>query len=132
METKAIGPTFEEVMIARIRKDMGDLMPEEALKAILERSVEKIFFEPTRTPQSYGSDKLGPSWLEVECEKLLKSQMQDILKKHLQENPEAVKKALNDALDKGIVAAFSQAFTSMMSSATQDMAYTITKKLTGQ
>jgi hypothetical protein len=48
MENKEVVKTksFEERMIDRIKENIGELMTEEELKKIVEKSMQKIFFSP--------------------------------------------------------------------------------------
>ncbi len=112
-------PTFEDIILNKLRKDIGEMMPEDALKSVVEKAMERIFFDPLKTPRSYGGfDVESYSWLEKECRALLKVRIEDAIKEYMKNNPDVVKKAIDDAIAGGIVEAMARALKSTMYQAT--------------
>lgn len=123
-------PSFEEVIINKLRKDIGDLMPDEVLKDVISKATHHIFFDPVKTPRSYGGyDTEAYSWLEKTCRDLLEKRMNAALQVYMAQNPDVVKKAVDDALAGGIVAAIGRALDWKIQSATQPLTDQLYKAL---
>lgn len=112
-----IGNSFEERVQNRLRDSLGELMTDEELKKIIERSVEEIFFKPVIIKTgSYGHTTKDPSLVE----KLLKEQLSPLVYKvvvqwvadHEAQVQDLIKEQLGAAFGVAVLNAFSSIFRS--------------------
>ena len=129
-EELAKEPSFEDVIIQKLRKDIGELMPEEALKKIVNIAIERMFFE--RKQKSTYSSEQNPSWLEAEVSALMKVSISEQVRIYLKEHPEEVEKAIKQAIGKGVTDMLANAINGIMHQAFAPMQQQLHKALTGQ
>ena len=101
-DAAATTATFQEKMFAHIRDQMGDLMTDEDLKALVDTAMHKAFFEPVTIRNSWGSPTQGDPVFITMVQKELESQVRTAIQEWLKEHPEEVSKAIDNALAKGI------------------------------
>lgn len=84
MSTTELTPQqkFEDKLRERLRADIGDLIPDEVLKELVDKTIQKGFFEQRR-------DGKG-SWFEEEVRKLLQSRIQEIIQRYMKDNRDAI------------------------------------------
>lgn len=90
--------TFQERVLNKVRTDIADMLPEEAIKSMFDQAIQSIFFKeiPART-DSYGRvDKAAqPSWFVQEivkqAEPLLKAHIESRMKEFEPQIQQAVK-----------------------------------------
>ena len=104
---------FQEKLEARIRKDIGDLMPDDALMGILDRATEKAFFEERTVKEGYHERKVE-SWSVTILRELLEERMKVALEKWILANDEKFKEMVAKRLDEGIASAFVKSFDRLM------------------
>lgn len=93
---------FQTRMFERIRDQMGDLLTDAELKAMLEKALEKAFFEPRVRPTSYsGSVNEEPLFVEL-IRKELQSKVTSALSKWVENHPDEVSKVISETIEKGI------------------------------
>lgn len=121
---------FEERLFEKIRTDIGALMTDEQLKALVESAIERTFFQDQIVKDDYGrvSARKAPKLQEL-MNGLLATQVKECVKEWVNEHPEEVKEALDKALQGGLTAAVSRAFEQSLSSAFQTMGYNIQQAL---
>lgn len=112
MSDKAIttNTTFEQRMFEQIRDKMGDLLTEDELKAILEKSIDKAFFTPRSEYNGYREVKLEPLFVEMlreELKPLIKAGAQQWLEDNQDKVAELLQKQLGDSAADMIRNAFS-------------------------
>ena len=92
---------FQEKILDRMREDIGDMMPKEALAEMIQQAAQKVFFEPRVDNSGYHTKTL-PSWFEVEVGKLLTAEVtkavQDYIEKDRANLERTVKSVLSDTL----------------------------------
>ena len=103
--------TFEENIKERLTKDIGSLIPDEALTALIEKSIENCFFKPQRKTVGHGynqRDTSSPSVFEETVAKLLEDKVKECFKTWLDENQEKVFKELSSFINTSSQEALSQ------------------------
>lgn len=101
---------FEERILGRIRESIGELMTDEELKAIIERGVEKVFFEPTEVRSGY-STTTKPALIDGILQELLKDQVFKLVSAYIKENNEEVIEAIEKIIKQGMGKALLDAIT---------------------
>jgi len=91
---------FQERMFERIKDQMGDLLSEEDLKVILERSIEKAFFEPQTYERGYRTEVEQSPFVKM-IERELHSRVHTIADKWMSENKDRIEELIRDCLGKG-------------------------------
>jgi hypothetical protein len=123
--------TFQQRMFERIRESMGDLLSEDDLKELLERTIEKSFFEERIVQSSsyYGNDQKKPSLFQ----ELVTEQVQPMVEKAitvwLQVNSEQVTSTIEAVLKDGMLSALSKAIEYKMQIPVMNLRQEISNKL---
>jgi len=94
--------TFQEKMFEKIRDQMGDLMTEDDLKALVHSAMQKAFFEPVKSQDRWGSTSTSDSMFVELIRKELSPMVTKEIQKWLSEHPEEVAKAIEETLAKGM------------------------------
>ena len=126
--TTALTPmqSFEEKVKERLTKDIGDLIPDEALVAMIERATEDCFFKEQKetTGSGYNTSTNYKNSVFVDLVKqLLTERMDNAIRGWIDDNQELMAKELKsfietnaeEAVIKGIVSMFQLPFESMKS-----------------
>lgn len=117
---------FQQKLQQRVREDIRELLPADAVAALVQKAVEKEFFEPRRIPQRYGSDEIQPSWFVAEVVKAAQPVIAEAVKKCIADNPACVERAIAEFLDQNRLAVVAtQHMTSMLS----DVLYQVNQRL---
>ena len=89
---------FEEQVISRMRESIGTLIPDDVLRQMMEKAIDKMFFtRREKKNEGYGARvEVFPSWFEEECEKQLGECVAAAVKNWLEANSEAMIKAAAD------------------------------------
>lgn len=126
-ELPAKEPSFEDAIIAKLRKDIGELMPDEALRKVINLAIERIFLN--RKKDTYGRET-GPSWLEAEVFTLMKPIIEKQVKEYMVAHPDAVEKAVQTALGNQATDLFKNAINNILYQVFQPLQQQVTKLLT--
>ena len=126
--TTALTPmqSFEEKVKERLTKDIGDLIPDEALVAMIERATEDCFFKEQKETTGSGyntSTNYKNSVFVGLVKQLLAERMDNAIRGWIDDNQELMAKELKsfietsaeEAVIKGIVSMFQLPFESMKS-----------------
>jgi hypothetical protein len=100
--------TFQERMFERIREQMGELMSEDDLKALVDSAMKKAFFEPARETDRWGNTKQGEAMFLTMLRKEMELKVTEAIKTWLAEHPEEVAKAIDDTIAKGMLGLIQQ------------------------
>lgn len=114
--------TFQDRMFEKIREQMGDLMTESDLKALVDSSMQKAFFEPSKTVDRWRGETLGDPVFVVMVRNEMSAKVTAAIQAWLAEHPEEVAKAIDDTLAKGMFALIQQHIESVASWPMQQMA----------
>lgn len=111
--------SFQEKMKERVTQGIGDLMPDEMLKQLIEKAIDDAFFKPQKQVIGSGYHQKqvdGPSWFEEHLSKLIEPMLKEKINEWMQrpENAEVILKEIKPFLERSsndaILSAFSQAF----------------------
>ena len=113
--------SFEERVFQKIREDFASLMTDAEIKALVDKTIERTFFQPREEKVGYyDTKKLPPLIVE-----LVKAQVEPVMLKAisawLEANPDKVTAALNEALAGGLVAALGRALEIKMNQPMWDL-----------
>ncbi len=97
-------------MFERIKSQMGELMTDDELKALLEKSVHEAFFKPRKRTEGHGYQARevdGDSRFVELMREQLDTQVEEYAKTKVSQwflnNPEIFKKAVDEAIAKGFL-----------------------------
>lgn len=115
VETK----TFEERMIDKVKENVGELMTNEELGKIVEKSMHKIFFEETIIKNNYGTiTHTEDPFIFPVIKELLNKQVEDHVKKYFKDNNDKilllVDEVVKDGLGKAILGSIDALFSNAM------------------
>ena len=109
--------SFQSKMEERIRKDIGELMPDDALADIVSKAVEKAFFEERLVSGGiYNRDTTEPPWMVSIVKELVETRVESAVKHWIMENEKQVKQMIDTKIDAGIASAAVRAFDSIFQS----------------
>jgi hypothetical protein len=124
--------TFQQRMFERIRESMGELLSEDDLKELLERTIEKSFFEERIVPSSshyYDRDKKKPSLFQELVTEQVQPMMEKAITAWLQDNSEQVTTTIDAVLKDGLLGALSKAIEYKMQTPILSLRQEISNKL---
>jgi hypothetical protein len=100
----AMSTDFQTRIFEKIKKDIGELMTDAEVKALVDKAMEKAFFERQVLKDNYGRDcGTKPSVIELLVKELLDSAVRASVSRWLEEHPEEVAKVVDGVLRDGIV-----------------------------
>lgn len=107
--------SFQERIKDRIKDDIGKLMTDEELAAIVNRSVEDIFFGNRKvkiTGSGYRSGEYqdAPPFIHELLHKLMVKELTEQVDKWLKEHKEGVLETINDVIERGMANAVIKTF----------------------
>jgi len=102
--------SFEDRMLDRIRDSIGELMTDDELKKIIERGVDKVFFEPLELRDGYSSHQEKPLIHGILTE-ILKPQVQAAVNVYMKENKDKLAETIEEIIKRGMGAALMDAIT---------------------
>lgn len=89
---------FEDKIKDKLRKDMGDLMPDEVLSKLVEKATNDIFFNRERERDTYGREHgREESWFDKEVKEKLQKSVNEAVQKIVKEQEEEIKKVITKA-----------------------------------
>lgn len=100
--------SFYEKLSNRLKNDIGELIPEDVLKALIDKVIQKEFFEGKENKNSFGKTvERIPSAFEGLIIKSITPVLEDLAKKAFEENNdkfmEYFKDVINNSLEKLLV-----------------------------
>jgi len=112
--------TFEQRMKERIRDSIGDLISDEDLTKMVDRSLEEVFFKPRPNPKhaayyNSGEPATIPPLLHELVKEVMESQVQLAIKEYIGSHTEEVNAIIQKVVQEGIGAAVLGAMNSMFS-----------------
>ena len=106
--------TFNERMSDRVRESIGELMTDEELKLIVERTVENTFFKETIIPGSgYSSSTTKPPFLEEVIKGLLEEKVKLAVYDYVRNHDEEVVSIIEKIIQEGAGACFLKAMSNI-------------------
>jgi hypothetical protein len=112
--------TFEQRMKERIRDSIGDLISDEDLTKMVDRSLEEVFFKPRPNPKyaSYynaGEPATIPPLLHELVKEVMEANVQAAVREWIGSNQEEVNATIQQVIQEGIGAAILKALDNMFS-----------------
>jgi hypothetical protein len=105
---------FQTRMFNKIREQMGELMTTKELKALVDKAMEKAFFEEREVTRGYNTEKVKPYFVEL-VQKELESQVRIQLTAYMKEHSDEVIKAIDETIAKGFYSLVKQHQDNMIS-----------------
>ena len=115
--TPQVTKSFDERMMDMMRENVGSLFTPEDLKKIVERGIEKLFFESRLVSSSYGRNDFKPSLSEELVEKHIKEQVKIAIADWIQNNPEKILPIIETTINTGITKHIANAIESAFQNA---------------
>jgi L-lactate utilization protein LutB len=112
--------TFEQRMKERIRDSIGDLISDEDLTKMVDRSLEEVFFKPRSNPKyaSYynaGEPATIPPLLHELVKEVMESQVQLAIREYIGSHTEEVNAIIQKVVQEGSGTAILKALDNMFS-----------------
>lgn len=120
--------TFEKTIEDRLRKDMGELIPDEVLKEIVEKAMNKFFFEGEKTDSRYGT-RIDPPWIVNVVKPLVEQQAREEVSKWCKENSEEIQKILEEVVGNNMGDLIRNGFNSITESIFNNFRYNLENAL---
>jgi hypothetical protein len=96
--------SFQERVGSMIRSQIGELMTNEEIKALVDKAMHEAFFEKRVVKVGqWGDTKTEPPYAIELVTDLLREEVKTAAVAWLKENPEAVQEAIKDAIGKGMM-----------------------------
>lgn len=93
---------FQAKLQQRVRDDIRELLPEDAVAGLVKKAVEDVFFTPRiiKDPDGWSSrDRQGPSWFVEAVTKAAEPIIRDAVAKCVASHPDAIEKVIKEFLD---------------------------------
>ena len=92
--------SFEEKIKERLKRDIGDLIPDEMLTTLIEKSINQIFHEPRIKKNDWGSVlESKPSWFQETVENLLQKEVNRLIRDYIKDHEEDIKAQFTKILE---------------------------------
>jgi len=95
---------FQERVFEKIRADIGNLMTEDELKALLDAAMKKAFFDPIKVQSGYHDYEKEPVFVTM-VRDLMRDRVRAAVDVWMEENKELVSSKIGEALKAGIAGA---------------------------
>jgi hypothetical protein len=107
--------SFEEKLVDRIRKDIGELMPDAVLEEIVGKATHKVFFESKVVRDRYGSMDREEAPVMAVVRDLLDKRVAECVREWIADNEDKVLDTIGDLVAGGIVASVARSINSLFS-----------------
>jgi hypothetical protein len=88
---------FQERVSEKIRKDIGEMLPEDVVKALFDKAVDETFFKPRTISSGYDRKEL-PSWFIEEITKAGKPILEKAIVDYVETHKEVIQTAISQFL----------------------------------
>jgi hypothetical protein len=95
--------SFEERMMDMMKENSGNLFTPEDLKKIVEKGIEKLYFEPRLASSNYGRNDFKSSLSEELVSKFMQEQVRIAITEWIKNNPEKILPIIETAIQGGII-----------------------------
>lgn len=124
----AIPQSFEDKIKERLKKDIGDLIPDEALKTMVDKAIQDIFFKETVETSGYHSTKT-PSWFHQEVDKLLHEKIKESMKSYVNDNKKELNKIIAEITVSTLPTISASVVTGLMTGNMQSLGWDIKRNI---
>jgi len=122
--------TFEEKLSERIKKDIGDLIPDEDLQEVVKKAMDKAFFHEKINYDNYNREKSREMpWIVNHVKSLTEERIDAAIKKWIAENDKAVNEMVKGIIEEGITKVCLQSLTTLFQPDMQQLGYSVETKL---
>lgn len=116
---------FQTKLRERVRSDIRDLLPEDAVSALVTKAVEEEFFKPRQVYTGYRHED-RPSWFVEEVTKAATPIIKAAVEKTIKDHPDAIERVIREYLDTNKLAVITtSALTDMLGSAIMSLQDTL-------
>jgi hypothetical protein len=93
------GTEFEQKILERLRNDIRELLPEDALKKLVERAVDETFFKERRIEGRYGGmERIDPGWFVTEVTKSAEPMIREAVEQFVADRRDVIQQAIDKFL----------------------------------
>ncbi len=89
---------FRERVAAKLRDDIGAMLPDEALEEMVRVAVRDQFFKPIIITDTYKRDEIKPSWFVTEVTKVAEPIIKKTIEQYVATHHEVIEKAVAEFL----------------------------------
>lgn len=92
--------TFRDRVLEKLRGDIGEMLPDEALATLVQQAVNDQFFKERKVPSSrtYGPDETKPSWFVEEVARIGTPIIREHIAAWVSDNRETIDAAVKEFL----------------------------------
>ena len=98
----AVTKSFEERMMDMMKENAGSLFTPDDLKKIVEKGIEKLYFESRLASSNYGRNEYKQSLSEELVSKFMQEQVRIAVTEWIKNNPEKILPIIETAIQGGI------------------------------
>lgn len=94
---------FQSRVLEKLKTDIGALMPDEALKSLVNKAVDGLFFQPTKVKERVGYQEQwvdGPSWFQTEVSRQIGPLLKAEVAEQVATQAETIKEIVLDAVER--------------------------------
>ena len=131
METQIVkSQTFEEKLGERIKKDIGDLIPDADLQAIVKKAMHKAFFHEKVIYDNYHREiSREMPFIIDHVKSLIEERVDKQIKTWMADHDKDIMKMINDKIEEGIMGVCMRSFTALMQPDMNQLGYAVESKL---
>ncbi len=89
---------FEERVKDRLKDDIADLMPDEVLTSLIERSIQEMFFEDRTVKDGSYHTRTEKSWFNKAVETAIANRLEDGISRYISEHSTEINQKINEAV----------------------------------
>ena len=121
---------FKTRMMDRVRESIGDLLTDDELKQMIDKSMQAIFFTEKATTNDWGRvTSTKPALMHEIVEKFVKERVETGTKDYLKAHEGDVKRLIAEALDRGLACSVMRAFDRTFIGPLQDFSMKVAETL---
>lgn len=128
----ALNKDFKEKLFEKIQADIGSLLGEEEMKALVASAFERTFFQERRVHKTYGSDEIKPPLIQELVEKALLSAVESTVQDLVKERSDEIMNLVDTMLKDGASAMFIRALDNMFADSMSQFRFQIMDDLTNR
>lgn len=126
--------SFQARMKERIRDSIGELLTDEELKKMIDRTMEEVFFSSREVDDGRWNKKTIPPMMHTIVEKLVSSRVEQEVKTYMEVHHGRILQLIRDALEQQLAESIINGFARVFQSPMQELAFSMeetVKRLAG-
>ena len=121
---------FKTRMMDRVRESIGELLTDDELKTMIDRSMHTIFFAEKETKNTWGqTQKTEPPLMHEIVKKLVDPRVEACVQEYIKEHEVDVKRLIEEAIDRGLARSVMRAFDKTFLGSLRDFSMSVAAKL---